>query len=236
MLFIVQNRETQFDAPLYALISRYYFPLRVIYTTPIFQGHDKDDELGFAPSWDHLSSSRYSYETLSNTSFLALWRLALYIKNQKPSLVVICGYFPRTQLLLAIFLRFLGQRIGLRSDNTLAHTTFHGFTGALRRIFIGIVQRLFHSWHPVGEQASSYLHTLSGVNRPTYRFSYSVDNDWFFSRSSVERQNRESFLIQNCWPVDSFVVLGVMKWNQREDPITLVTAFKTFITRFLMHD
>ena len=26
--------------------------------------------------------------------------------------------------------------------------------------------------------------------------------------------------------MDSFVVLGIMKWNQREDPLTLVNAFK----------
>ena len=28
------------------------------------------------------------------------------------------------------------------------------------------------------------------------------------------------------WPDDAFVVLGIMKWNHREDPLTLVHAFK----------
>jgi glycosyltransferase involved in cell wall biosynthesis len=223
---IVQNRETQFDAPLYALIHECGdFPLQVIYTTPPEPGGNRDEELGFAPRWDHLSAHAYPQRTLARCGPLAIWRLAREIRRQQPSLVVICGYFPRSQLLLAVFLRLLGQRIGLRSDNTLAHTTFHGLRGKLRRLGVGLIQRLFHTWHPVGKHALAYLRTLSGSDRPSYRFAYAVDNDWFAAQSTQARSHRARFLEQQGWPQDAFVVLGIMKWAIREDPLTLVAAF-----------
>ena len=179
-LIVVQNRETQFDAPLYDLIWRQTdLSLTVIYTTTADASSTQDSELGFAPGWDHLAGRHYPHRFLQKTSPLAIWHLARSIRSEEPGLVVICGYFPRSQLLLAVFLRLLGQRIGLRSDNTLSHTTFHGLRGKFRRLCVGPVQRLFHTWHPVGDQALTYLRTHSGVNRPSYRFAYAVDNEWF---------------------------------------------------------
>jgi glycosyltransferase involved in cell wall biosynthesis len=225
-LVIVQNRVTQFDAPLYGLIHRSArFPISVIYTTPSAQGSQLDHELGFTPGWDHLSSHDYPQQTLHSTSPLAIWRLARQLARQKPGLVVISGYYPRSHLLLAVLLRLRGQRIGLRSDNTLEHTVFRGPTGPLRKLVIGFIQRLFHTWHPVGQQAHAYLRFLSRTERPTYRFPYAVDNDWFASQSSKARHERASFLQQQGWPADAFVVLGIMKWTSREDPLTLVSAF-----------
>jgi glycosyltransferase involved in cell wall biosynthesis len=226
-LVIVQNRETQFDAPLYALIHRQKsFGLEVIYTTHADPCFAQDPELGLAPSWDHLEDHHYPHRRLRRTGPLATWRLARDIRRKLPQMVVICGYFPRCQLLLAILLRLMGQRIGLRSDNTLSHTTFNGLLGKLRRVGVGPIQRLFHTWHPVGDQALAYLRTLSGVERQSYRFAYAVDNDWFAAQSSQARHNRAQFLGEQGWPKDAFVVLGVMKWSLREDPLTLVEAFK----------
>jgi len=225
-LVIVQNRVTQFDAPLYALIHQAQrFPISIIYTTPTTSSVQLDSELGFTPGWDHLSSYHYPHRTLKSTKFTDIWQLATEISSRKPSLVVISGYYPRSHLLLAILLRLRGQRIGLRSDNTLAHTTFNGLRGLLRRIVIGRIQRLFHTWHPVGEQAYLYMRSLSQTDRPTYRFAYAVDNEWFARKSVASRADRSAFLQRHGWPDDSYVVLGIMKWAPREDPLTLVSAF-----------
>jgi glycosyltransferase involved in cell wall biosynthesis len=140
-------------------------------------------------------------------------------------LVIVAGYYPRFHLLLALLLRLRGQPIGLRSDNTLRHTPLSGWRGWLRRRLVGRIQRLFHSWHPVGDQALAYLRELSGTERPSYRFAYAVDNDWFASRSAVERSGRAQWLAECGWPADAFVVLGILKWTVREDPLTLVRAF-----------
>ena len=232
MLIVVQNRETQFDAPLYALIHQQQcFGLEVIYTTPASLNSECDDELGFAPRWDHLEGRAYPHRHLRSTGPLAIWRLARQLRRQRPQLVVICGYFPRCQLLLAILLRLLGQRIGLRSDNTLSHTTFHGLRGRLRRLGIGPIQRLFHTWHPVGEQAHTYLRILSGVERPSHRFAYAVDNDWFASAAAAARVDRPALFAHLGWPEDAFVVLGILKWHPREDPLTLVRAFALLLSR-----
>jgi glycosyltransferase involved in cell wall biosynthesis len=231
-LVIVQNRETQFDAPLYALIHQQQrFELEVIYTTPTSFISERDEELGFAPQWDHLEGRAYPHRHLRSTSPLAIWLLARQLRRQRPQLVVICGYFPRCQLLLAILLRLMGQRIGLRSDNTLSHTTFHGLRGRLRRLGIGPIQRLFHTWHPVGEQAHTYLRTLSGVERPSHRFAYAVDNDWFASAAAAARADRPALFAHLGWPEDAFVVLGILKWHPREDPLTLVRAFSLLQAR-----
>lgn len=227
LLVIVQNRETQFDAPLYSLIcQKLCFKLEVFYTRQVSGVSPHDAELGFAPRWDHLQGRSYTQRHLLSTGPLAIWRLAWRLRRLRPQLVVICGYFPRCQLLLALFLRLLGQRIGLRSDNTLTHTTFHGLRGKLRQLGVGPIQRLFHTWHPVGDQALAYLHARSGVDRPSYRFAYAVDNDWFAAQSSEARRSRLTFLRELGWPDDAFVVLGIMKWTLREDPLSLVEAYK----------
>ena len=225
-LVIIQNRETQFDAPLYQWIHQSEpFSLRVIYTTQTNPANEVDPELGLAPQWDHLNQQAYPRRTLQRTHPWVIAKLARQLRCQKPALVVICGYFPRSHLLLALLLRLQGQRIGLRSDNTLTHTVLIGLKGRLRRVAVGWIQRLFHSWHPVGEQASAYLHTLSGTERPSFRFAYAVDNDWFAAHAARSRLDRTAFLHARRWPDDAFVVLGILKWTPREDPLTLVQGF-----------
>ena len=222
-LVIVQNRETQFDAPLYrSIASSGAYPLRVIYTSA---ANGADAELGFAPRWDHLARGSYDQWVLQGQSPLQAWRLARWIRSLQPDLVIVAGYYPRFQLLLALLLRLRGQRIGLRSDNTLRHTHLIGWRGWCRRQTVGRIQRLFHSWHPVGNQALAYLRELSGTERPSYRFAYAVDNHWFASHAAVERSGRAQWLADRGWPADAFVVLGIMKWTDREDPLTLVRAF-----------
>jgi glycosyltransferase involved in cell wall biosynthesis len=222
-LVIVQNRETQFDAPLYrSIASSAAYPLRVIYTSG---PNGADAELGFAPRWDHLANGSYDQWVLQGQSPLQAWRLARWICSLQPQLVIVAGYYPRFQLLLALLLRLRGQRIGLRSDNTLRLTHLIGWRGWWRRQTVGRIQRLFHSWHPVGHQALAYLRELSGTERPSYRFAYAVDNHWFASHSAVERSGRAQWVADRGWPADAFVVLGIMKWTDREDPLTLVRAF-----------
>lgn len=232
-LIIVQNRETQFDAPLYSLIQKTKaFPLHVIYTTPGISATNLDPELGFAPQWDHLNSASYSHHALIRGNIFSILRLAILLKNRKPSLVLICGYYPYSHLFLALALFILRQKIGLRSDNLLVNASFSGISGKLRKTTIAIIQRLFDTWHPVGSQSLDYLRSISGSGRPSYRFAYSIDNDWFRKRSSEARQVRASFLEDRQWPSNAFVLLGIMKWSSREDPLTLLRAFQDAITRY----
>ena len=229
-LIIIQDRETQFDAPLYATIHQQdVFSLELIYSTVHSSISHHDLELGHAPQWDHILDNTYDQRTLPSTSPLQIWTLSRQLKARQPDLVIICGYYPRSHLLLALLLRLQGQRIGLRSDNTLTHTSFTGWKGPLRRLAVSWIQRLFDCWHPVGDQAHAYLRQISGTLRPTYRFAYAVDNDWLASNAEQARQGRHQFLQQQGWPEDAFVVLGIMKWTPREDPLTLIHAFRQLL-------
>ncbi len=222
-LVVVQNRETQFDAPLFRrLVEGRICRLWVIYSQ---ERCGIDPELGFAPRWDHLRPGSYPAQTLDGRSWAGLWRLAQAIERFDPALVILCGYYPRSHLLLALLLRLRGVRIGLRSDNTLQHSPAAGPLAWPRRQCIGLLQRLFDSWHPVGDQAHAYLRQLSGVQRPSYAFPYAVDNAWFAERCGRERRRRHQQLAARGWPPDAFVVLAVIKWTPREDPLTLVRAF-----------
>lgn len=222
-LVVVQNRETQFDAPLYRrLVAERVCRLWVIYTQ---QRSGIDPELGFAPRWDHLRRGSYRCSGLAQADLPSLLRLVAAIERFDPALVILCGYVPRRHLLLAALLRLRGRRIGLRSDNTLHHSPHSGPLGWPRRRLIGVIQRQFDCWHPVGQQAHAYLRRLSGVERPSFPFPYAVDNGWLAARSGDLRLGRHQLLASCGWPLDGFVVLGVVKWTPREDPLTLVQAF-----------
>jgi glycosyltransferase involved in cell wall biosynthesis len=224
LIVIVQNKPTQFDAPLYAYLwSRGWLGLRVYYTCARQEGGaEVDPEVGQAPQWDHLSGGAREVVWAAGYSAAGLAR---EIAALDPDLVVISGYYPAVHAQLALLLKLRGIRIGLRSDNTLRHSSFAGAKGLLKRIVFPLLLRMYDSWHPVGSLARQYLEATSGASRPTYLFPYNVDNDWFASRSATCRADRASRRAAMGFAEDDFVVIGVMKWNEREDPLTLVEAF-----------
>jgi glycosyltransferase involved in cell wall biosynthesis len=56
-------------------------------------------------------------------------------------------------------------------------------------------------------------------------FPYSVDNAWFSEAAARHRKNRAALRAELGLSAGDFVVLGVMKWHEREDPLTLLEAF-----------
>ena len=124
-----------------------------------------------------------------------------------------------------MILKLKGIPIGLRSDNTIPHSEVSGFKGLLKRILLSYWLRLYNYWHPVGTLAREYLETISGITKPTFYFPYNVDNDWFAKTSSTYRDRRNEIRQTFDIPSNAYVVLGIMKWHPREDPLTLVKAF-----------
>lgn len=66
----------------------------------------------------------------------------------------------------------------------------------------------------MGDQAEAYLRTHSGTILPSFPFPYAVDSQW------------AAFLNDRGWPAEAFMMLGIMKWNKREHPLTLIEAFR----------
>lgn len=225
-LIIVQDKPTQFDAPFYAFATRQArFDLKVYYT---FEPHDRgsvaDPEIGRAPLWDHLSDCAYpvSDPMVGDTDPLA--RLTQDIVRQRPNLVILCGYYPPLHARLAWRLKRAGVRIGLRSDNTLQHSRFHGVKGAIKHLVLPYWLKRYDTWHPVGTLAQRYLETTARTRKPTFLFPYSVDNDWFAAGSARYRLQREFLRAGMAMSSADFVILGILKWHPREDPITLLDA------------
>lgn len=221
LLVLVQNRPTQFDVPLYAKAQVHSsIDIRVFYTkyspTDI---HTIDEETSIAPQWDHLNGLEYPACFMKGT--FTIWK---QIVSLKPDHVIIGGWYPRVHALLALLLRMKGISVGVRSDNTLLHNNLSGVRWFTKRILISMWLCLYNTWHPVGSLAKSYFEELSFRKRPSYFFPYTVDTEWFESNAALYRANRITLREKIGLCSSDFVVLGVMKWSEREDPLTLVRA------------
>jgi hypothetical protein len=138
-LAIVQNKPTQFDVPLYEFLQgRQAFNLVVYYTETHLQGLEAyDDEIGRTPRWDHLSvESTYARRDITAKEADDPSAVANIIASRNPDLVILCGYFPRLHRQLVWPLKNKGLRVGLRSDNTLRHSRFHGSKGFVKHLVL----------------------------------------------------------------------------------------------------
>ena len=115
--------------------------------------------------------------------------------------------------------------MGLRSDNTLPHSNFSGWKGLAKRVILPFWLSRYDTWHPVGTLARQYFEKMSFRKRPVFPFPYAVDVDWFEKQSADIRENKEAYRAEYGLASEHFVVLGIMKWHPREDPLTLLTAF-----------
>lgn len=220
-VIIVQDRPTQFDVPFYAQVYRdASFNLVVFYTqSSQVNNSTMDIETSIAPQWDHLHG--LEYPARFSNSVVSIWR---QIVSLAPDCVVICGWYPRSHALIALLLRMSGICIGVRSDNTLEHTNLAGLFGRLKRAVMSLWLCLYQTWHPVGSLASSYLQKLSLQQKPVFFFPYAVDVNWFEEKSNLARCNCSRLRRELGLRENDYVVLGVMKWSIREDPLTLIDA------------
>jgi glycosyltransferase involved in cell wall biosynthesis len=225
MLVIVQDVPTQFDVPLYNKIAREKaLPISVVYT----QAASADLEIGQSPRWDHIEGHAYPHRHLSDSERHDATAVVDAIMQENPIHVIVSGYWPKLHRDILYLLRAKNVSVGLRSDNTIQHSRLGGLRGVLKRLYLSRLLTKYDVWHPVGNQAAAYLEHLSSKPRPVRLFPYNIDRDWFRDRAARARAKRADRLTQLGWPVDSFVVLGIMKWADREDPITLLRAFEAY--------
>ena len=224
-LIIIEKKPTQFDVPLYDYLSRKASFNLMVYYTQTHIGTDDlfDPEIQRVPAWDHLGSCEYFRKDLKKDETVKA--VVDEIAGFHPDLVIFCGYFPVFHAKLAWLLKKKGCRIGLRSDNTMPHSNFSGVKGVVKKQILPSWLKLYDTWHPVGSLARQYLEKISAAKRPTYFFPYNVDNDWFARESTRHRQERDVLREKIGFSPDDRIVLGIMKWNDREDPLTLIDAF-----------
>ena len=224
-LVIVQDVPTQFDVPLYNQIADDgSFSLLVIYT----QVATEDAEIGRMPQWNHIKEHRYQHHFLNDLERESSPLLLARVFDVAPDHVIVSGYWPKLHRDVMHGLRRRGVSVGLRSDNTIRHSALSGLRGLVKRFYLSRLLTHYNVWHPVGRQAADYLIHLAAEVKPVSFFSYNVDNRWFRKHASVSRAERVQRLAEVGFPEQSFVVLGVMKWAEREDPMTLLKAFEQY--------
>jgi glycosyltransferase involved in cell wall biosynthesis len=202
--------------------------LQVLYT-------DADDlqtadaELGHAPQWDHVGTLTDNGIYITAAECNDLGKLAERIAANRPALVILSGYYPRLHARLVGPLKRRSLRVGLRSDNTLPHGDFGGWKGWAKRLLLPRWLARYDCWHPVGSLSRQYLDRMSLAPRPVFPFPYAVDVEWFERLSGQYRANRDEHRSHLGLVATDFVVLGIMKWHPREDPLTLLRAFAKLI-------
>jgi glycosyltransferase involved in cell wall biosynthesis len=84
---------------------------------------------------------------------------------------------------------------------------------------------LYTTAHPVGERAGEYLMRFGFNEASLFRFPYGVNHQWFARESLKKREAPNELRASWGVPANAKVVCGVMKFSDREDPVTLVKAF-----------
>ena len=223
-LGIVQHSPTQFDEPLYRYIAKETNYRFVVY----YYGSDgltviKDPEIGRHVGWSTAADHGYAAVFCKGAN---PFQFARRVVQAKHDIIIICGYNHPHALFTAIMAKLKGIPAGLRSDNVLPRDGDRRLYWLIKFLIYPLLFKLYTTGHPVGEQAGRYLTKLGFVKESIFCFPYAVDHQWFARKSSNARGDVAK--LRAIWhlPPGGRVVCGVMKFTEREDPLTLVKAFK----------
>jgi glycosyltransferase involved in cell wall biosynthesis len=224
-LAIVMQKATQFDGPLFAKLARNeQLELKVYYTAVGVKAiSDIDPELGIHPNWGEIASSGYEYET-RNSGILSALQFLQSIVAAHFDLIIISGYFPIFHSLLALYAWLRRVPVGLRSDTTLQHSKSvdRSLKGLLKKLIFPVFLKIYSTAHPVGTLAQEYLLHYGIDKKQMFLFPYAANNEWFHVKSGEYAIRRLGLRREIGIAEDAFVVLGILKFNEREDPMTLV--------------
>lgn len=233
-LAMIMQGATQFDGPLFAALARSeQLEAKVYYTAP---GEKAlacfDPDLGIRPQWGDVATAGYKYETRT-VGMLGLIRFLRKIVAGHPDLIIVSGYTPLVHIAVALYAWSRRVPVGLRSDTTLQHsrTARASLRGVLKGFVLRVLLGVYSTVHPVGTLAREYLLHYGVSKEQVFPFPYAVDNGWFCAESSAYHIRRSEVRRELGIAEDAFVVLGVLKFHEREDPITLVLGFAEFLAK-----
>lgn len=224
-LGIVQTHATQFDGPLFKRLSEYTeIDVTVYYTRPTGRA-PLDSELGRSPNWDNEVLSRYRCKA-REFGFWGSVRFLSQVMNSNHDLIVIGGYIPFYHFLIAICARLKGMAVGLRSDTVMLYSkSAYSVKSISKRLVMPYVFKVYSFGHPVGTLAKQYLLRYGFPEDRIFRFPYAVDNDYLASRCGRYRLRRDRIRRALGIEPDSFVVISIVKFVEREDPLTPLRGF-----------
>jgi glycosyltransferase involved in cell wall biosynthesis len=223
-LGIVQHSPTQFDDPLYRYMAR-ESGLRL---TVYYYGTD-----GSAVKVDPEMGREVGWSTTADQGYLTVFcpgskpsRFARQVVQGGHDLIIVTGYHVPHLLFTALMAKMKHVPVGLRLDNIVPKDGGKGSRWLLKRMLYPLLFKLYKTGHPVSEQTAQYLRNFGFKNESIFCFPYGVDNEWFSRESSNARDDIAKLRAFWHLPPVGKVVCGVMKFSEREDPLTLVRAFK----------
>jgi glycosyltransferase involved in cell wall biosynthesis len=217
IVFLVE-RPTQFEAPFYRFAARdRRHELRVLYTgagvgEPVF-----DSELGQPVSWGIDLLGGYPHE-ICPPADAARW-LGERLRPEVCDLVIVNGYTQPLYRLGARVAKRAGCSTALRLDSVLwGASPLRNL--AKRLLFATYMKRTYDLFLGVGSLTLAYLRAFGVPAGRTGLFPYAVDVEDFQRRSELSLP-RERLGV----PEDARVILSLAKFNGREAPWDLLSAF-----------
>lgn len=231
-LAIVQSHVTQFDGPLFRKIATSADIQLTVYLTRQ-DGHQTfyDPELNHDSGWDSDVISGYSYHVIP-ASFFGRLQMIRQIINSQHDLIVVAGYSSATLLIVALLGRLRQIPIGLRADSVLLYRTKTTWKWRLKDLILPVLYRLYMTMHPVGGQARSMMLHYRFPKEAIFLFPYAVDNEYLRQQYDLVIPQKNSLRQEMGIAPDAQVILGVLKFVPREDPLTLLEAYNEIATSF----
>mgnify|MGYP001228745596 CR=1 FL=1 len=224
-LGIVQSHVTQFDGPLFRkLASRSDINLTVYFTRS--DGHQTsfDPELNHKSGWDRDIKSGFVYHSFPSIVYRRI-QMCQQIASAGHDLVIVAGYSNVWLLLIAILSNFYRTPIGLRADSVLLYRTQTTWKWRLKDIILPKLYRLYTTMHPVGTLARDTMRHYGFRDDAIFFFPYTVDSSYLQNEFATIAPQRKSLREAIGIKPNDKVILGVLKFIPREDPLTLVYAY-----------
>ncbi|MCS6882530.1 MAG: glycosyltransferase [Oscillochloridaceae bacterium] len=230
-LGIIQPRATQFDGPLFRRIAALPDLDLTVYfnksTTPdIFH----DPELGHTRQWDNDTLSGYR-KIVSRGDVISQVKLLRIMLAANHDLIVVSGYREWLYIAIALAGKLRSIPVGIRTDNVLLYQKENSWKWRLKEATLPWFFKLYVTGHPTGTLARQYLRHYRFKDEALFLFPYNVDNDYLKSISSKIFAERDKSRANLGISPKDFVVLGILKFVPREDPMTLLRAYARLVKK-----
>jgi len=118
-------------------------------------------------------------------------------------------------------LKVLNFDIAIRSDkifeNNISKIKTFGYRQYLKQ---------FKFLMPVGHQSSLFFENIIPKNKKKiHLFPYCVDTEWIYNNSMLFNKEKALILKSLGFSIDDLVIVSAIKFNDREDPLTLIKSF-----------
>ena len=224
-LAIVQTHATQFDGPLFRLLAAHPdIDLMVYYTSRQAHKLSYDPELNRQSGWDHDITTGYAACLFPDSTIKRCALAKSIVEPNRHDLVIISGYNALLTLAMAVLGKFYGTAIGLRGDSVFTHRQ-NNWKWRLKDVLLPSLFRWYATGHPTGSLTRCVMRHYGMPDTALFYFPYAVDNAYLKAQADKSSLSRNSKRRAMGIGQNDFVVLGVLKFVPREDPLTLLNAY-----------